>query len=57
MQQHCNIQNNITMQHNKTQNNSMTNKQYWNSTKQHNKTHHIIITYKSVVNTTHHNTI
>ena len=40
------------MQHNKTQNNVVTYKLYYDSIKQRNKTQQIIIMYKSVVNTT-----
>ena len=38
MKKHCNIQNNITIQYNKTLKNIMTYKQYCNTKKQHNKT-------------------
>ena len=34
MKQHCNIQNNITIQHNKTQNNIVTFKHNYNTKKQ-----------------------
>ena len=49
MKQYYNIQNNITIQHNKTQNNIMTHKEYCNTKKQHNKTQKIVITYKTTL--------
>ena len=33
MKQHCNVQKNSTIQHDKVQNNAVTYKQYFNSTK------------------------
>ena len=48
MIQHCNIQNNITIKHNKAQKNVVTYTHYCNSTKQHNKLQNIVITYKTV---------
>ena len=49
MKQYYNIQNNITIQYNKTQNNIMTHKEYCNTKKQHNKTQKIVITYKTTL--------
>ena len=46
MKQHCNIQNNITIQQNKTQKNIATYKQYY---KQHNKTQKLVVTYKTTL--------
>ena len=45
MKQHYSIQNKIIVQHNKTENNIVTYKEYCNTTKQHNKTQKIVITY------------
>ena len=48
MKQHCNIQNDIIMQHNKTKK-IVTQKQYCNTKKKHNKTQKIVITYKTTL--------
>ena len=47
MKHHYNMQNNITIQHNNTEKNIVTYKEYCNTKKQHNKTQKIIITYKT----------
>ena len=49
MKQYCNIQNNIKIQHNKTQNNDVTYKEDCDSTKQHNSTQNIVIMYKKTL--------
>ena len=47
MKQYYNIHNNITIQHNKIENNIVRYKEYCNTEKQHNKTQKIVITYKT----------
>ena len=49
MEHYYNIQHKITIQHNKTQNNIVTYKQYCNTKKQHNKTQKIVITFKTTL--------
>ena len=47
MKLHYNMQNNITIQHIKTEYNIVTYRKYCTTKKQHNKTQNIIITYKT----------